>query len=406
VTAVRERTASRPARETSAAPTSARTTTRPRRLNGLTPLRYFAAVAVVLVHVVHAFAHGPSLTTAAGYGYIGVTFFYMLSGFVLTWSFTGQSATRFWWGRIARIWPMALVLMAVAFTLLASQEKIPGTLGHVEDFLLLQAWDPRQIVYFGGNGVSWSLSCEMFFYLLFPAAIVLVRRLRRRGLIVASVTTVSVMLVAPVIAGLPDPLTRGGLVSRQTYYWLFYVFPPYRFGEFLIGMLLARAALLGLRVRRPGRAGLIAAAGLGGLVAVVTDVTLHTGTQLARPLVDLASVPPFALLLLAATTSEVRKGHVPLGARLPVLLGEWSFALFLVHKPLFLLTQRWQLWANTGGLAGLGMFLAYLCLATTVAAAVHYLLEVPAERALRKAPDWWRRVAARSTSRQPVAQRS
>lgn len=375
---------------------------RPRRLHGLTGLRYFAAIAVVLVHVEYTFANARSLTIAGAYGYIGVTFFYLLSGFVLTWSYSGQPATRFWWGRIARIVPLQITLMLVAFTVLAPQEKVPGPRGRIEDLLLLQAWDPRPTVYYGGNGVSWSLSCEMFFYLLFPAAILLVRRLTRRGVTAAATATLTVMLTAPVVVGWSTPLTAGGLVTGQTYYWLFYVFPPYRFGEFFLGMLLARATTLGLRVRRPLVTGSLAVAGLAALTLAVTHFTLHTGNDLARPLVDLAAVPFFALLILATTSSEVARAETPLGTGLPVLLGEWSFALFLVHKPVFLLSQRWGLWNNPGGWAGLGMFLAYLALATAVAAVVHYLVERPVERFLRTAPRRWRSIVGRN-GRRPAA---
>ena len=364
---------------------------RPRRLHTLTALRYFAAVAVVLVHVRFQFVGSHAMAVAAAYGYVGVSFFFVLSGFVLTWSYAGQPATRFWWGRIARIWPLQMVLMLVAFALLTPHERVPGPRGHVEDLLLLQAWDPRKTVFFGGNGVSWSLSCEMFFYLLFPAVILLVRRLRRRGLAVAAAIALAVMLAAPLAVGWPTPLTRGGLVSAHTYFWLFSVFPPSRFGEFFLGMLLARATALGLRLRRTAPAWPVAVGGLVALIYAVTRFDVDSGDPLARPLVRLAALPLFALLLLAATTGELRAGAGPLRTPPLVLLGEWSFALFLVHKPLFVVTSNWGWWSNPRGLAGLGAFLGFLAFATAVAAAVHYLIEKPVERALRRLPDRWRR---------------
>jgi peptidoglycan/LPS O-acetylase OafA/YrhL len=53
------------------------------RLPSLTGLRIFGSVAVGLCHVGNGFANAPSLTVAAAYGYAGVSFFFMLSGFVL-----------------------------------------------------------------------------------------------------------------------------------------------------------------------------------------------------------------------------------------------------------------------------------------------------------------------------------
>ena len=48
---------------------------------------------------------------AFSYGYTGVSFFFLLSGFVLTWSCAGQPAQRFWWNRFARIWPLMALMM-------------------------------------------------------------------------------------------------------------------------------------------------------------------------------------------------------------------------------------------------------------------------------------------------------
>jgi peptidoglycan/LPS O-acetylase OafA/YrhL len=72
------------------------------RLDSLTGLRFFAALAVVLVHVGGQFATARWLLTVESYGYAGVSFFFVLSGFVLTWSHREQSAGRFWWRRFAR----------------------------------------------------------------------------------------------------------------------------------------------------------------------------------------------------------------------------------------------------------------------------------------------------------------
>jgi peptidoglycan/LPS O-acetylase OafA/YrhL len=350
-------------------------TARGKRLHGLTGLRFFAAAAVVLVHVRFQFSDSHTLTVAAGYGYAGVTFFFLLSGFVLTWSWSDQPAGRFWWRRLARIWPLQFALMLVAFTVLADRERIPGPFGHALEALLLQAWSPDRAVYFGGNGVSWSLSCEMFFYLLFPFVVPLIGRLHRRGLAVVGALTGAAMLAAPALAA--------GSVSADTYYWLFYVFPPYRFAEFLLGIVLARAVALGLRVRRPAPAGSLSITGLALLVAALTWLNVVVGGGVDRPFVALAAVPLFALLLLACVSAELRSPDSWLTWRPLVLLGEWSFALYLVHKPLFLLTQGWGWWGDGGGVDGAMQFLAFLVLSTAVAAGAHYAIEKPAERALR-----------------------
>jgi len=347
------------------------------RLGSLTGMRFFAALPVVLIHVGGQFARANWLATAEGYGYIGVSFFFLLSGFVLTWSCSQQPARRFWWLRVARVWPTQLLLALFALTVLAAQERIPGKLGKAEELLLLQAWSNNQQVYYGGNGVSWSLSAEMFFYLLFPLAIIPLRRLRGRGLLLTAAITLAVMLAAPLIA------TTVG-VSGATYAWLFFVFPPYRFAEFLLGMVLARAVLLGLRAPAPGWTWAAAALGLAGTVWGMTAYTVSSKIAIQRPFVALLVLPFFALLLLAGATQDLKQHKWWLSSWQLLRLGEWSFALYLVHKPVFLFTSRWHWWDNAGGVWGLAAFLAFLALAVAVAATVHYLVEKPVERGLRR----------------------
>jgi peptidoglycan/LPS O-acetylase OafA/YrhL len=346
-----------------------------RRLDSLTGMRFFAAVPVVLIHVGGQFAQARWLSTVDGLGYLGVSFFFVISGFVLTWSCARQPARRFWWLRVARVWPSQFLVALFAMTVLAAQERIPGWFGRAADLLLLQAWWPNQQVYYGGNGVSWSLSDELFFYLLFPLAVIPVRRMGCRGLLVTAGAALAVMAGAPLVA------SSAG-VSATTYAWLFFVFPPYRFAEFLLGMLLARAAELGLRA--PGWAGPGALIGLVAMVCGMTVYTMRSTTVIQRPFATLLVLPFVALLLLACATQDLRSRRWWLNSWPLLRLGEWSFALYLVHKPVFLLTSRWHWWDNSGGLSTLATFITYLALAIGVAAAVHYLVEKPIERRLRR----------------------
>ena len=191
--------------------------------------------------------------------------------------------------------------MVFAYTAISGHVKVPGPLGHVAELLLIQAWVPDNQVYAGGNGVTWSLSVEMFFYLVFPFAIVGLRRLRGRGVAVTAAVTLALM------AGLPLIVSLAGLSTYSSlYYWLFFVFPPYRFGEFLLGMLLARAMVLGWRTPAPVLACLAAAAGVAGVTWAMTAFTVSTGTPVVRPFA--------ALHYLVEKPVERRLRRVPVGA--------------------------------------------------------------------------------------------
>jgi peptidoglycan/LPS O-acetylase OafA/YrhL len=353
--------------------------THPQRLPSLTGLRIFGSVAVVVCHVGNGFANDTAINVASAYGFVGVSFFFMLSGFVLTWSCADQPAGSFWWKRFSRIWPLQLLVMVFAYAVIPGHERIPGLGGRLAELFLVQAWFPNPSIYAGGNGVTWSLSVEMFFYLVFPAAILLVRRLGGRGVAVTGTVTLAVLLVPPLV------LSLAGLgMSASVYYWLFFVFPPYRFGEFLLGMLLARALVLGYRVPKPALACVAATAGIAAMTWAMTTFTVHTGNWVARPYVALLLLPFFALLLFASAVLDLKPGGWWLGSTPFLLLGEWSFALYLVHAPAMVVTTPWGWWNNPGGLLGLADFLGFLALALALAAALHYLVEKPVERRLRR----------------------
>ena len=64
---------------------------RPSRLDALTGLRFWFAFLVVVHHSLqHWF--GDRVYPVADFGYIGVDFFFVLSGFVLTWSWRPEVA--------------------------------------------------------------------------------------------------------------------------------------------------------------------------------------------------------------------------------------------------------------------------------------------------------------------------
>ena len=217
------------------------------RLDSLTGLRWWAAFAVFAHHMSNL-APLP-IAGPLAYGWHGVTFFFVLSGFVLTWSARPDVDSRtFWWRRFARIYPshfVALILaIPVFYALTASADdwwvrsfSIPILLLSV---VLLQGWSRDPVILFSGNPAAWTLSCEAFFYALFPGLNRLLVKLRQRGalLFALGAFTIAVALrvaqmLAPdsFVAHLPWPISRAP--------------------EFIIGMGFAWAIRCGWRPRIP-----------------------------------------------------------------------------------------------------------------------------------------------------------
>ena len=347
------------------------------RLNSLTSLRYFAAAAVVVTHVNPFFLTSALQREATEYWYVGVSFFFMLSGFVLTWSCSWQPARPFWWNRFSRIWPLQATMMIIVYAALWDYAyHPPNAVGWILEPFVAQAWDPNPHVYASGNGPTWSLSCEFFFYAMFPLLVRVVRRLGPRGLAISAAVVLALMAVVPALVG-PH-------VSASTYLWLFYYLPAYRIGEFIIGMLAARAVQLGLRIPRPSAGYLLGWAWVAAWVAFTTLYTrTHQGDPVARPFAAMLVLPGFVLLVLVGASADLTGRTRLMGAWLPVKLGEWSFALYMVQVAIIAPVTTHLTLSKTEMAYGGWLMLGFLILCTAVAIAAHYAIEKPAESWLR-----------------------
>lgn len=167
------------------------------RLDSLTGLRWWAAFAVFCYHMMN-FAPVPGLGAVARYGNHGVAFFFVLSGFVLTWSarISGTTVANFYWRRFARIYPAHVVALLVAipvFYSVTSATPDPSRFW-VKPFavaplllslVLLQSWFKDPSIRFSGNPAAWTLGVEAFFYALHPWLSRLLARVSRRGALLA-----------------------------------------------------------------------------------------------------------------------------------------------------------------------------------------------------------------------------
>ena len=145
------------------------------RLPAVTSLRFFAAFHVALFHLNEMGAiTGPHwLKTFAGIGYVGVSFFFVLSGFILVYTYAGRNVVlgEFYQTRFARIYPaylFSLVLTFPFFCFGALKMHVPFfyfaeqhfTLSAVLVLLLLQSWVPQAAL--SWNAVAWSRSSKRF----------------------------------------------------------------------------------------------------------------------------------------------------------------------------------------------------------------------------------------------------
>lgn len=324
------------------------------QLKALTSIRFIFALLVVLFHGL-ADRKGclqewpPFLASVINHGFVGVDFFFVLSGFILAYSYSGRirgpgDETSFWLARAARILPayylafFVFLPFAVIPILAAPQpgNMISSALAVASlQLALLQAWVPGAAL--AWNSPAWSLSVEACFYALFPFLLPRIEKLSMRML---AITAGLAYLAAQGLALGIWQLGPERAAHFLTDIWrleplnpaansLFYMyFPLLRIPEFLfgiaIGTIFVRVPSITARWRRVaiilGATGLIA--GFSFLEADVPPSLISNG--LLMPFLGLI------LFGLARSPSRFWTNHVF------VELGDASYSLYLLHVPVFL----------------------------------------------------------------------
>lgn len=344
--------------------------TRP-HIEALTALRFFAALLVVFFHHGQAqFAGTPGwCQNIVRGGYVGVPFFFILSGFILTYSYgrhaPALAARNFWVARLARIYPVYAVSLLVSAPLFLGglAETVPSEslatrfwVQATASFGLVQAWSPSHA--FVWNGPGWSLSVEAFFYLTFP---LLLNRLtgKMRCLLLVGLFC---------LAGLGRVCFGGNSLAamQRTLGW---ANPILWFPLFLLGMVVGERYLA-----RPQGAQDAAnpspwlANGASVFWMAVIGLILALNLQRFSQLLFCYLVAVPCTLLIYQIASAGGGVGAGLSWRPLVLLGEASYSLYILHRPV----HDWFRWMNrewglvsTETLAGFWLYLA-LCLALSV----------------------------------------
>ena len=361
------------------------------RLESLTGLRWWAAFGVFLYHMANL-APLP-IVEVLDLGNYGVMFFFVLSGFVLTWSARpGTTVATFYWRRFARIYPAHFVALLLAIPVFYSLTPDPeqwwvkpldvGVL--LLSVLLIQGWWLNPIILFSGNPAAWTLTVEAFFYALHPYLSKALVVLRSRGALAAALTLIAASfawrvleLTVPAINDLPVPI------------------PVTRLAEFAIGMCIAHAMRGGWRFAvRPW---IIAVAG----AALVVVIAVDSVTSWLGPVRDVVRATQtewilvFCTVLIAAVaTRDLVGARSWLRQRWIVRLGEASYTFYLVHATVIYFVLSF-VGKQQGGWGNLVWYAPLFMAALALAFAVHLGVEKPMERRMRR---WWDARAERTSA--------
>ncbi|MFC3124177.1 acyltransferase family protein [Pseudoroseomonas globiformis] len=356
-------------------------------LPALTSLRFFAAASIVIYHA-KLYTSWPLLGDAPATLISGVSFFFALSGFILMHVYSNRPEVGYWQFlklRLARVWPVHAATFLLTATLVT-----PATFHGVgwfsevwtaiSNLLLTHAAVPYMAYGFSWNAVSWSISTEFFFYMAFPLLLPCILRAWPIWLGYTFILAFSICF-ALYLAGLP---VISDNVYELTLFSGIYTNPAVRGLEFVLGM--ATWVLWDRHLRRRSFslvcwsnvefAAILAAAFWFMPGGGFDRVGLYVIPGWAQPWYGPAGSSLLFAILIAVFAGGRGVGGRFLAFRPLVWLGEVSFCIYMLHMILFKVVA-----AKDQALLSLEFYVPLLLM---LSAALHYFVELPARRVIRR----------------------
>lgn len=347
------------------------------RVEALTFFRFVAAIIVVIFH------YGKKATGFGGVLASGpqmVTFFFVLSGFVMVLSYypkNNGSVASYWWARLSRIMPVyflaiALMVMYIYF----DHEKI-DIISLILNLLFLQSWFPPYPLSI--NSVGWSLSVEMFFYITFPMILMLIKKNNFSAMHILSAAVVLWAATQTILAYL---LFNGFYKEPPSpSHDLIYYFPLSHLCSFLLGMSGGVWFVThDFRVRSHYQS--LAIVGMATLLVVSA---LNNQSQIAGylgfwPAFGSSFFAPLFLIFIVSISICQTKVIEALSVKPLVLLGEASYSLYILQEPVYRIYN--DLFVGVA-MTSQFSFYAYLVFLTAISILSFLFFEKPANKFLR-----------------------
>ncbi|MCG2610371.1 acyltransferase [Flavobacterium sp. SM15] len=296
------------------------------RLEQLTFTRFLAAMAIVIYHYgvnVFPFEH-KFLNSIFKQANVGVSYFFILSGFVMIIAYQNKGSINFWnfiKKRIARIYPAYgfAILMLIAYFAYTLEPLPIGQL--LLNSTLLQAWLPGHV--FAFNYPSWSLTVEMFFYVTFPF---LFNWFYNRYPLKKILIPIGIVFIL-------SQIVFHLLINSQFYkpfpsdnYQFIYYFPLLHFNEFLVGN--ALGLFLINQNKQESRNYDLYILGLIGLVLIALKTNI--GLVYHNGMLAVVFVP--LIYFISRNNGLITKisNLKPL-----IFLGEISYGIYILQHPVF-----------------------------------------------------------------------
>lgn len=365
-----------------------------KQLDALTGVRALAAAWVVLLHIALLtpvlLPEVPVVSRFIGGGNLGVDIFFMLSGFIIAYTYLDKlkkpapgEVKRFLWLRVARIYPVHFVMLMVVLAMLIvttmlgmppDDDRRFSVLSFVMNLFMLQAVPPA----LAWDDPAWSISTEFFAYLAFPLMAPVLAKVRPRkafGLMAAIIAVGIVALLFIVYT------------AHEWPYWSGYALMWVR-----IAVCFTAGALLFVVWRERGpeaRAQLAWMLPVGLLGIAVVSLVSPPAEALELPVLAYPFIP---MVLVGCASGAGALAHF-FSTKPMVWGGKISYSVYLVHFPMLLVIQQVieRLGVTAGSPLAIVLLIATFGLVVAAGAFLYTFVEEPARKFIR------RRVEPRAT---------
>ncbi len=258
-------------------------------------------------------------------GFIGVSFFFILSGFILAYNYRDSfldksiSKTDFYIARIARIYPVHLLCLLIAVPITLKDVSFNLSTWLTQLFFnatLTQSFIPIKYIYFSFNSPSWSISNELFFYLLFPFLIIIGSKVKdnryKKGLLTMSILLIPFLML---------------IIPAEYYKHFFYVNPFFRVFDFIIGLILFE---IYLNIKNKQRTINYDVLEVTSILLLLLFFIFHTWVPLVMRYSIYYWIPMSLIILVFSFQSGLISKF--LSNKTLMYLGEISFGLYMFHQ--------------------------------------------------------------------------
>ncbi|MDF2456950.1 MAG: acyltransferase 3 [Cytophagaceae bacterium] len=345
------------------------------RIDQLTFTRFVAAILIVVFHFgseSFPFNSG-SLSFVISQANVGVSYFFILSGFVMMIAYGDKdkiNTIAFLRNRLARIYPVYFLSLMLLFIYYVSVIFAPiSPVDLILNIILLKAWVPNKATIF--NSPGWTLSVELFFYILFPFVFNWFYR-KGSNIIKLALPIVSFWLISQLILHwfLYSELYKGYPSESHNfiYYW-----PLMHFNEFLIGNLAGLIFLQQKKERVRNYDWQI----LGILILILLALKYHGPLIFHNGLLALLFVP--FILFLSLNTGKITEIFKN---RFLVFLGEISFGVYILQLPVYFFSMLF--FDKSGIQDGTMRFYLFVIILITFSSMTYAWIESPLRKRIKQ----------------------